>query len=223
MIHGRLGFSPLEGGKLKFEDGNYDKIVSMGLYEDGTRIPSDFVGERTDKSLRLHPFYTEEPTEEQKKEMEALKDKARGKEEATDSAAGQELLEQAKKFNWDLSSAKGMKDAAAELVAHVEGKVDLPEGHDAKRKLGPLIIANMGEGPEGIVKAVIEKYGFKEQKEARAEAKQKVLEQTCENPKNAPIVQAFLECAEYYFQGKKISNTKPYHSSIYRNSFALSL
>lgn len=209
MSNGRLGHCPISGGRLKFEEGDYDRVHSMGRFDEDSqmRIPCDFKGERRDSKLRYQPFFLEEPTEEQKEEMDKLQEKAQGTDATvgSESSAGKKLLETVQDCKWDLTSGpKGIKAAAQELVDLVQGKVDLPEGRDPLRVLGQMLMAHKDKGPQGVMEEIIAKYGFKENKEAQKVAKQAALEGACENPKNAPLLMAFQELAELYFKGTSL-------------------
>lgn len=204
MTHGRLGYCPICGGRLKFPDGVYDQVVCMGRFDEDSqmRIPCDFVGKRTDRKNRLLPFYLEEPTEEEKEEMTKLQEEARGEGEVSESPAAKELLEAADKCKWEVDTPAGLQQTAAELVAIVKDKVDLPEGRDPKRLVGQILVSNKDKGAKGVLEEIIAKYGFKEDKEAKKEAKQAVMEAACENPKNAALLLAMQELATLYFKGK---------------------
>lgn len=204
MTNGRLGFCPLDGGRLKIADGSCDKILCNGRYDEDNqmRIPCDYVGDLSDPKLRLQPFFCEEPTEEQKEEMDKLQEKAQSEAESDESSAGKALVDEAVQFKWDLSKPAGIKLAAEQLVKLVEGKVDLPEGREPKRLLGQLLMANKEKGPEGVIKEVIAKYGFKEEKNAKAKIREEIVKVACANPKNAPLLLAFQELSKFYFKGK---------------------
>lgn len=86
---------------------------------------------------RLQPFYTEEPTEEEKEAMEAQWEASKaGSAEAV--AAGEDGKSIVAKLvsgidEFDLSSAPGKKKAASDLVAAITGIVDIPDDEGKAR------------------------------------------------------------------------------------------
>jgi hypothetical protein len=204
MVHGRLGMCPLDGGALKFQEGDYEKVVCSGKFDEDNqiRIPCEFTGKRSDAKLREKPFFIEEPTEEEK---EALTQQRKGAAEgktANLSDAAKELMEEVESLAWDTSSAAGIKKATEALVQLVEDKLDLPEGRDPKRLLGPIVMANKDKEPKEVLEEIITKFGFKDDKAAKQEAKEMALASQCANPKNAPLLVAFQELAAMYFKGE---------------------
>ena len=118
------------------------------------------------------------------------------------SDAAKELMEEVESLAWDTSSAAGIKKATEALVQLVEDKLDLPEGRDPKRLLGPIVMANKDKEPKEVLEEIITKFGFKDDKAAKQEAKEMALASQCANPKNAPLLVAFQELAAMYFKGK---------------------
>lgn len=203
QIHGRLGRCPLDGGKLKFVEGDYENIHCNGIFDEQSqvRIPCDFKGCRTDKALRLQPFYTRKPTEEEQEEMKKQFESEGSTQERTKDL-GQELIDAVKGQKWDLTSQGGMKKAAMEILKVIEGKIDLPEDRDNKRAIGQLVMSHNDGTPTEIMEAVIKKFGFKEVKEEIAEKKKQTTAMTCANPKNADLVMAFKELSDLYYKCK---------------------
>ena len=111
-----------------------------------------------------------------------------------DNPVAQELLEAAKALDIDLSSNKGLKQAVDEFIPLVEGKVDLPKNRNQKMELGKLLTANRGKSAEEIMQVIFDKYGFAEDKEEKAAAKEAAAEGACANPKNAGLILALSEC-----------------------------
>ena len=208
MTHGRLGTCPLDGGALKFQEGDYEKIVCSGKFDEDNqiRIPCEFTGKRTDVSLREKPFYIQEPTEEEKEALTQQRKGAATGKSANLSDAAKELLEAVESLAWDTSSPAGIKEVTEELVKLVEDKLDLPEGRDAKRLLGPIVMANKDKEPKEVLEEIITKFGFKDDKAAKQEAKEIALASSCANPKNAPLLVAFQELATMYFKGTSYSS-----------------
>ena len=188
-------------------EGDLDHVHCSGRFDEDTRIrlPCSFKSSReSDKVPRLHPWYTTEPTEEEKQAMDEELETARAAVDGggADSGEGAALLEAASKMDWKLVNKQGIQQATLELIELVEGKVDLPQGKELKRLLGPILVENKDQTPKEIVQKVIDKYGFAEAKEAKAAKREAALESVCANPKNAPLLAAFQELAQLYFKGK---------------------
>jgi hypothetical protein len=132
-LHGRLGLCPLCQGDLKFEEGDFNTVHCRGRYDEdiGRVIPCSYTAPRLDSKgvKRCHPWYVHEPSEEEKEGMKKEREEGRGEAEGmfSDNPVAQELLKAAESLEIDLSTNPGKKKAAADFVALVEGKVDLPE------------------------------------------------------------------------------------------------
>lgn len=184
----------------------------------GRRIPCSYSTPRlaNPESVRAHPFYTEEPSEEEKDALEKIKEEVRegggaGVTKTADNPIAQELLKAAKSLDGklDFSSNAGRKQAVGEFVALVEGKVDLPENRNPKMELGRLIMANYdGKSAEEIMQVIFDKYGFANVKEEKAAAKEAAAEAACANPKNAGLILALGECAKVCTQQIAAMQTK---------------
>jgi hypothetical protein len=169
--------------------------------------------------------FTQETTEEEKAEMDKLIDAAKGNVKAE---ADEDLLIQADKLSWDLSSRDGMRQAAKDMLelltnGSTEGKtINLPE-ENALLSVGKVhtamtlvyavvltlfvssrtkqtITANKDLSAREILALLIEDYGYVEDKEAKAAAKQEALEIACAHPGNAAVTGALSELAELYFK-----------------------
>lgn len=164
------------------------------------------------------PFYLEEPTEEEKEAMENQMKEARGEVEGADrfkdNPVAQELLQKAEALEVDLDSNEGKKKAGADFLILVEGKVDLPESRDAKMEVGQFVMSHSDLTPRDIMMKLMEKYGFVEEKEEKAKSKEAALEANCANPKNIPLIMAFQECANYYFQEQNRNAGSAYVNAI---------
>jgi hypothetical protein len=206
-VYGRLGMCPLDGGRLKIQEGDENHVCCSGHFDEDhqMRIPCDFKGPREDPTLRLHPWYTEEPTDEEKEAMDKIMEQAKGDGDSPETEAGTDLLAEAEQLDWKLTNKAGLQKATAELVELIAGKVDLPEGKNPKMILGPIVVANKDKTPKEILQAVLDKYGFKEEKAKKAAAKAAAVEKACANPKNAPLLLVFQEIAELYFKGERLS------------------
>lgn len=172
-----------------------------GRFDESTKIslPCGFTGKRTDPSLRVHPWYTSEPTQEQKDEISKQLDEAKGK-TASVGPEAKALMDAVAACKWDLGSAKGLQQATKELVKLVQDKLDLPE-RDAARELGPIVARLKDKSATEIMEEVVGKYGFKNVKEEKKDATIAALENSCENPKNAALVLAMSELSTLYYKG----------------------
>ncbi len=172
------------------------------LLDLGQRIPCMYTTPRhgCPESVRAQPFYTEEPTEEEKEAMEKLREDLRegNNGSSSDNPVAQELLKAAKALDGklDFSNNAGKKQAVGEFVALVDGKVDLPKNRNVKMEIGKLVIANAQKSTEEIMQTIFDKYGFVGVKEEKAAAKEAAAETACANPKNAGLILAFAECAK---------------------------
>jgi hypothetical protein len=131
--------------------------------------------------------------------MEQEVEKARG-EDDSDNTLAQNLLMAADKLELDLDTKEGKKKAATDFVKLVENILDLPANRDPKLEVGKLVLANAGKSNKEIMQALVEKFGFAKAKKEKAAAKEAALEANIANPKNAPLIMAFKECASYYFK-----------------------
>lgn len=89
---------------------------------------------------------------------------------------------------------------AADFLALVDGKVDIPANRNAKMEIGKLVIANQDKTPKEIMEAIFSKYSFADMKAEKSAAKEAAFEAACTNPKNAKLILAFKECSKYYFE-----------------------
>ena len=136
--------------------------------------------------------------------MEKAKDEARGESEGGDYAdqpVAAELLKAAAELELNLDTMSGKKEAATQFAALVEDKLDIPEGRNVTMEVGRVVMANLESSPKDIMQSIIAKFGIKEVKEAKAAKKEAAAESACANPKNAPLILAFKECSNYYFEG----------------------
>jgi len=207
ILHGRLSVCPMCQGNLKFVDDDYEKIHCSGTYDEdiGRRIPCSYVTSRLDSKdvHRVLPFYTDEPSEEEKEEMIRIKEEKQEGEGMTkneDNPVAQELLKEANLLKIDMSTSDGKKKAAADFLALVDGKVDLPANRNAKMEIGKLVMANQDKTPKEIMEAIFSKYSFADMKVEKTAAKEAAFEAACTNPKNAKLILAFKECSKYYFE-----------------------
>lgn len=192
----------MDQGQLKFNEGNFERVCCLGRFDEDTqvRIPCSFEAKRNDLNIRVPTWFTQEPTEEEKEDLQKQVDAAKGKRSAPPPHA-EALLKYAEQCDWDLTSKKGVQEATKELVELVQDKLDLPE-RDPKRLLGPIVMSSKDKGSKGIMEELIDKFGFKNEKEAKKNAAIDALEGSCGHPKNAALVMAFQELSSLYFKGK---------------------
>mmetsp|Transcript_5442 Transcript_5442/g.11223 ORF Transcript_5442/g.11223 Transcript_5442/m.11223 type:complete len:351 (+) Transcript_5442:445-1497(+) len=221
VVHGRLWLCPLCAGDLKYMEGDYDIICCSGRYDEdiAQRIPCSYTTPRLGcpESVRAHPFYTEEPSEEEKEAMLKLREETReGGSGDGDNPVAQKLLKAAKALDGklDFGSNTGRKQAVGEFLALVEGKVDLPKNRNPKMEIGKLCMANSGKTAEEIMQLIFDKYGFAVAKVEQAAAKEAAAEAACANPKNAGLILALSECMKYYFAEKNSNAGSSYRKAI---------
>ena len=154
---------------------------------------------------RLQPFYTEEPTEEEKEEMEAQWEASKaGSAEAV--AVGKQAKSIVAKLvsgidEFDLSSATGKKKAARDLVAAISGIVDIPDDEaKARMAVGQIVMMHSNSSKDEVLQAVIDEFGLKAVNEEQSKAKAKTATSICACPANAPVLEAIMELSSLYFK-----------------------
>ena len=208
---GKLGLSDEDAG---------DTIKCAGYWDEDLNVKTRCPFSAPNSSApRLQPWYSEEPTEEQKEEMneyiEQQKALATGK---SSSGPPTELLEAAKKLDWPDTSIPAHRKKACELMYDVctsgSVKIDLPEDQKkAKQKIfGLFSTASEAMSAVDVLTAVVKEFGLAAAK-AESKAKQKkALAAGCNCPANAGVLQAFQELSELYFKAGNsnagISNRK---------------
>jgi ssDNA-binding Zn-finger/Zn-ribbon topoisomerase 1 len=212
QMHGRLGRCPVcSQGQLQLKDENAEMVICKGYYDEdlSTRIPCDFEGPALD-APRLLPWYTDEPTEDEKADMDRIKEEVKAgrwsaKVAASPSTknASKSLVDKAKALDWDLSSSDGLQKATSDLCGIVteDGSLDVPEGEKKLRMaIGSTIVANRDMSAKDVMQAIIDKFGFAESKKAAAANKQAAMETVCKCPENATLMSLFHEMADLYFK-----------------------
>jgi hypothetical protein len=154
---------------------------------------------------RLQPFYTEEPTEEEKEEMEAQWEASKaGSAEAV--AVGEDAKSIVAKLvsgidEFDLSSAPGKKKAASDLVAAITGIVDIPDDEaKARMAIGRIVMMHSNSTKDEVIQAVIDEFGLKAVNEEQSKVKAKAATSICACPANAPVLEAIMELSSLYFK-----------------------
>lgn len=221
-VNGRLARCPVcSQGKLGLSDEDAgDTIKCAGYWDEDLNVKTRCTYAVPNSSApRLQPWYSEEPTEEQKEEMkeytEQQKALATGK---SLNGPPSELLQAAKKLDWPDTSNPAFRKKACELMYDVcttgSVKIDLPEDQKkAKQKIfGLFSTATEAMTAVDVLTAVVKEFGVAAAK-AEAKAKQKeALAAGCNCPANAGVLQAFQELSELYFKAGNsnagISNKK---------------
>lgn len=211
IMHGRLAPCGLCGGTLKLhEDGTV--VACGGRFDEDSqrRIPCAYSAS-PDKAPRFQPFFTQEPTDDEKKVMEHEIAVARGDEvEGNGGEAGikaededRSILEEtAAKLPWTLTSRDGLRQAATgmvQLFTNHKGKRLAVDEAKSQQKIGQLIATQRDKSAKEMVGIIIKEFGWIEDKEEKAAKKEKALESSVKHPENARLVQAFDELAKLYF------------------------
>ncbi len=197
---GKLGLSDEDGGETIKCGGYWDEDLNMK-----TKCTYSV---SNSSAPRLQPWYSDEPTEEQKEEMKEFTEKqialATGK---SPGGPPSELLEAAEKLDWVDTSNPSQRKKACELMYDMctsgSVKIDFPEDEKkAKQKIFGLFATHSKPmSAADVLKDVIKEFGIAAAK-AEAKAKQKeALATGCNCAANAPLLQAFQELSELYFKG----------------------
>jgi Helix-hairpin-helix domain len=168
--------------------------------------------------LLHHDRFTQEPTEQEKEEMDKIEEAAQGgggssAVDVDNDPAVAALVKKANKLEWQLTSKDGLKKAANDLLNlfqnHKGKHLDLPDDEGAARmKIGTAIAQNRDLSAGDMVKHLVKELGFVEAKAELAMKKETALESAVKEPQNAGIVAAFQELAElYYKEGNRNAGT----------------
>jgi poly [ADP-ribose] polymerase len=207
-IYGRLARCVLCGGRLKMNS-DCTKVICSGSFDEDTSMRIDCAYQvEVPEAPRWQPWYTEEPSEEEQEAMDKLESEASLDIPAPDPELDVDigkLVKEAEKLEWKLTSKDGLRKAVAELTDVVqkhEGKsVDLPDDiGSAKMKVGEVIARNREKSAAELVPIIVQEFGFKESKVAKAAKKEAAMEIMVKEPKNLPLVAAFQELSELYFK-----------------------
>ncbi len=144
---------------------------SLNADETQVRHACSFVCKK-EKATRLHPWYTEEPTEEEKEKMDASRG---GGTKKTDILSV--IMPEVEKITWDLSNPKSIKTTTKSLVKILResGRVNISEDKNAQMQVGRIILAERDSSPEDVCKVIVEKLGVKKTKEEEKAKKNKVF------------------------------------------------
>lgn len=203
--HGRLTLNLTDGFETVKCQGGYNE-------EAASRMPACGYEIAASKAPRFQPWYSQQPTEEQKKEMEV---QAEGK---TDAEIPQELIQAVKNLDWpatiatDASSMKAAAHMMAALLTEGRIKVDLPEGN-AYRSVGMIINNNKESSAIEILEIIVKEFGFAETKVAAKKAKTEATASSCKCAANGPVVAAIKELSDLYFKENNANAGKSYNKA----------
>lgn len=200
-VNGRLGHCELCGGKLKMDEEKEEMIICSGQFDEAAnvRIPCAFSDHRLSPKVPRKPFFTVKPTEEEEQEMDQLKEQAANGPSLDGNPVAQEILAEAEKMDWKITGHEDVRSATEKVLKLVEGKVALPE-ENAMKVVGPMVLANMDKTPKELAQIVMDRFGFAEAKQAKAEETEAVAQSLCAFKKNAGVFLAFQELAQLYFK-----------------------
>ena len=147
---------------------------------------------------------------------------AKGEGPAPGSDAAAESLKKAvKDLDWELTTRPGLKAAAQGLVSILqnqpddETKLDIPEDTKVlQQKVGALITANKDLTAEELVPHIIEQFGLKQAKEAKAAKKAEAVENAVKCEANGAIISALTELLELYAKEKNRNAANTYRKVV---------
>jgi len=209
-LNGRLGRCPVCGaGKLKLAQVGDNKATCPGYYDEevGARMPCTFTCD-LHKAPRLK-WFSEKPTEEEEQEMDRQAEEAKGKGETkTPKTGAQALLDKADEIEWDLPSnankpqiQAAVKALVGVLSADDVPKLSIPEGKETMG-VGKIVLGSKGKSAKEVMQAIVERFGFAEDKAAAKEKRSAAMSSVCANAANAGLMEAFLELSNFYFKEK---------------------
>ena len=174
------------------------------LVDEDAQVPvrCAFKCPRLDPKVERLEWHSDEPTEEAKKAMELHEKTARG-EIMEETEESNDIIAKAKKLTFDLDSNQGKVKAAEAFVDLFSGEYELDiDQSRAKQFFGMYINSNIEDTPAEIVQKLIQEKGFRAKKEEKQEKKKDAAKSTCNEPKNAEILEAFQELLSIYSKGK---------------------
>lgn len=201
----RLSRCPTCGqGRLKLDEKNTNQALCNGYFDEDLQLrKSCFYVCPIDKAPRLGPWYVEEPTEDEKKQMEEQLENAKGGASGLDgdNKELEGLSKKVKELDWNLSNVAGIKKAANDILKIVWKELDLPDNEKkARMAVGKVVIANKNKSAEEMLQLIVEQFGFVSVKKTQSESKTKTLTTMCGHKANVSIMEAILELGECYFK-----------------------
>lgn len=168
-LHGRLGWCSVCGGRLKMND-DCSKVACLGRFDEEhqARIPCA-VTYKLEKAPRDQPWFTDDPTEEEKAEMDRLEAVAKGEDDgaAVDAADVDpnsdlgKLLKESEGIEVDFSGKAAIQATTAKIMEVLEanGNLDLPDR--LKMKVGQGLMANKEMTTPELIMLFAKEFGFK--------------------------------------------------------------
>jgi Helix-hairpin-helix domain len=204
-MRGRLARCPMcKQGRPKIAEETHDFVSCNGYFDEDAqvRVSCSFQISLA-KASRLHPWYTERPTEEQEEAMKAqyevgTKTSSKGTlGENQNESAIQSAIDKAKAIEWKTSNKTEIMATTSALVKICkECGIDLPKDMETK-SVGKLVVANAksSTAPK-VLQMILDEYGFVKDKEAADKLTDDVAAQICQVPENAPLYKMLDEFAE---------------------------
>ena len=217
-LNGRIALCPTCGkGKLKLsEDGT--SISCNGYFNEDLNVRETCLAQMAvDKAPRFHPWYQNEPTEEEKEQIKASLEAPAVAQGDDVKDAKSALIKAVKKLKWDLSSPSGIKKAATDLLETCTSDdiIDLPaDKKKAKMGIGKLIVANKSMVAVEILDLVIDQYGFKKVKKEAAKVKSETIGSVCKNQSNVGALEAMLELSGLYMKEGNFNASNTYKKVV---------
>eukprot|EP00559_Dactyliosolen_fragilissimus_P009429 CAMPEP_0184858632 /NCGR_PEP_ID=MMETSP0580-20130426/3718_1 /TAXON_ID=1118495 /ORGANISM="Dactyliosolen fragilissimus" /LENGTH=436 /DNA_ID=CAMNT_0027354885 /DNA_START=251 /DNA_END=1561 /DNA_ORIENTATION=- len=204
-VNGRIGLCLTCGqGKLRLNDSG-NEVSCSGYYNEEYAYKENCpVKMPIERAPRLQPWYSREPSEEEKEKIDAIFEAAKNPTAARASeiqAGKTQLSEEIGNLEWNMDSPKGIKKAASDMLEVIarDATIDLPgDQSKARMGIGKLILTNKSKSALEILELVIEQYGFKATKDEAIKRKSEALESLCGHPANTPALQAILELSNLY-------------------------
>ena len=170
-LNGRLGRCTVCGGRLKMND-DCTKVACLGNFDEEhqTHIPCA-VTYKLEEAPRYQPWFTDDPTEEEKEEMDRLEAVAKGEDVAAAAADAADvdpnsdlgkLLKEAEGVEIDVAGKAAIQATAAKIMEVLEanGNLDLPED-GLKMKIGKGLMANKEMTAPELIMHFAKEFGFK--------------------------------------------------------------
>lgn len=208
-LRGRLGRCPMcARSHLKIDNPNSQVAVCTGYYDEdaGMRVAACTAVSLPleDKAPRLQPWFTQEPSEEEKQKLDELDEQAKsgkivdGTEgTSTSSSHKQEvskMLEQAKKVSMKVGNKAELKETAAALLEiSVKGGLNLPSEGGIKQ-VGRVVVANSRvKCASEIMQLLVDEFGFAADEAKAAKASTAAVKSICTVAENAGCYQMLDE------------------------------
>jgi hypothetical protein len=191
-------------GRPKIAEENHDFVSCNGYFDEDSqvRVSCNFQISVT-KASRLHPWYTERPTEEQEEAMKeqyelGTKAGSTGIVGANHNASAiQNAMKKANTIEWKTSNKTEIMATTSALVKICEEcGIDLPKNMETK-SVGKIVVANAksSTAPK-VLQMILDEYGFVKDKADADKLTDDVAAQLCQVPENAPLYKMLDEFAE---------------------------